>query len=300
MNRLLHRARPLLLTAALACKPATPAPAPAAPPPADLLATVNGVPIRDAELQMFALTSARRNVPDSPTRAQDTLDVLVTQELLAQQALALGLDRDPRYAEQYSLAEARHALWRRKELAAMAQRNLVEKTAISDEDARKYYEANAAMVRSEYDLLRLARHGEPVIQQVLADLKTGKTFEALAAAMFPELPAGQKPPWQMGWVSWAELPLDWRTVVPSLAVGATSAPLKGVGTQFWLVHVKEKRENPALTFDKQKAAIVEVLRVTRNEEAQKRLEAELRGRAVIQQARPPVLAPPRNRADDAD
>jgi hypothetical protein len=259
-----------------------------------VLATVNGVPILDGELLVAATATARKADKEAPDRAQTLLDTLIQDELLAQKALAMGLDQDPHFAEKFALTEAQHAITRRKALAAMAQRALAEKTTVADAEAQKFYNDNAVMMRTEVHILQTARHGQAAMDAALGELKAGKTFDQVAASAFGTIPPEAKRPWDLGWLHWGQLPHQWRPVVPQLAAGGTAPPMPGTGDQLWLVQVAEKRENPALTFEKLKQPIMEWLRFSRTEEAAKREAQELKARAQIRVVKPPVvITPPR-------
>ena len=75
---------------------ATPMPAKDLSKEPDVLVLVNGVPIRQADLQ-FALASKRRGRGADAELTRETLESIIEQELARQQAEKLGLDREPDY-----------------------------------------------------------------------------------------------------------------------------------------------------------------------------------------------------------
>ena len=63
-------------------------------------------------------------------------------------------------------------------------------------------------------------------ERMVAEIKKGMPFGAAYEALMPKLPEGQTP-WDLGWVRWQQVPIQWQGVVDKLAVGATSDVIAG-------------------------------------------------------------------------
>lgn len=122
--------RSLAATAILAAACGSePAPTPP-PPPAEVVASVNGVPITRARVEMYARHSARAGAPE----AAAVIEELINMEVLAQQAERLGLERAPETADEIHLQT-------RRILAAAAAQARVRASAVPEAELRAAYEA---------------------------------------------------------------------------------------------------------------------------------------------------------------
>lgn len=262
--------------------PALAAPGPAALPPAPaagVLATVGQVPITEQDVRLaLRLEDDKPLEPDLRARV---LETLIRQELAAQKATVLALDRDPRYAEALGRQQAQVRAFVRKELAdALFRQEVQHKSAVSEAEARAHFEANARQIRTETHVLQILSRSEEEIRGLAEELKQGKKFEEVAGKTFTILPPDGQKPWDLGWLRWAQLPPAWREVVPGLAEGATSDVLTGPGGRYWLVHVVARRENP-LKFEDVRDALIEELKAAKVQTLQAKLDQELQTSAPV-------------------
>jgi peptidyl-prolyl cis-trans isomerase C len=97
------------------------------------------------------------------SRLHAVLEEMVVQEILAQEALARGLDR---------VAEVRRKLdmWRDHYLAGMARRSLNAAIAVSDEEAYRYLQSGSSRVPIPEVRLRELRAADPAIMTQAAGL----------------------------------------------------------------------------------------------------------------------------------
>ncbi len=103
---------------------------------AAVLLTVNAKEITAATLEQAI---ANRDASISPEIARNTLEDLINEELLVQDAVAAGLDRDPAVAASRALAS-------RQTLARLAaERVLARSPPVSSADVHEYYAAHPAL-----------------------------------------------------------------------------------------------------------------------------------------------------------
>lgn len=249
----------------------TPAPAQAPALSADALAQVGSAQIHDFELERELETTAKHA---KGAERRKVLEALVQKEVLAQRALALGLDRDPGYQAELRAHEADLTNWKRKRLADLYYRAEVDaKATPSDAEAKQYFDENAARIRSELHVAQLLFRDEPSARAAHAELRGGKPFEQVAKELYPEAAHAQRP-WDLGYLNWTQLPEPWQPSIHTLAVGQTSDVIAGPGGRHWIVQLLGKREVDK-AFETEKGPIVERLRAARSAERRSALEAEL-------------------------
>lgn len=168
----------LLQVVAIAVGLAMAAPALAATAPAkvDKVATVNGVTISKAHVDVVVKAQTRQGTPDSGELRASIIDRLIEVEVLAQEAGKKGLGKNPEV---------------RAELEILRWQTLSTAFVL---DYLKNHPVSDAAVKAEYDKLRSqnddkeykVRHilleTEDEAKDVIAKLKKGQKFEELAKA----------------------------------------------------------------------------------------------------------------------
>jgi parvulin-like peptidyl-prolyl isomerase len=252
----------------------------AAPPPADVVARVNGVPITRADLQREARPGGHPGL--APEAERDVLDGLVRQELAAQRAAELKLDPGPEYRAERSRLEAQLAALERRKLAEAFDRHVATTAAVSDEDARAYFEAERGRIRTELHLWQILVQDDARIEQARRDLEAGIPFEEVARRQFPELPASAGPFWDLGYLRWTQIPAPWRSALDRTEKGGTTGVIQGPKGRRWILKLVDRRENPDVTFESVKPIVVEALRGARAESLRAEAERELRARGRVE------------------
>jgi len=178
MNRLIFLlaiALPTLALAQLPTKePAKPAAAPAAAPATGPLATVNGVAIPRARLDLVLRQQAARGVADNEQLRAQLREALINNELLFQEGNRNGTAKKPEVQQQIDLS--------RQEVIANAVINEFLRTnPVADADIQKEYDrAKAQTGEREYRARHILVANEADAKAVLADLKKGVKFEEIA------------------------------------------------------------------------------------------------------------------------
>lgn len=246
-----------------------------------VLATVNGHVITAADLDA-RVKAETRGMPIPADRRRGMLDGLVTQELMAQRARELGLDADPRFAEESAEADAQIAGFKRRRLADLfIEREIVAKTETTDAEARKFFDENGPRVRTELHLLQIFRRNRAAIDAAQAALSSGKTFEEVAGGSAEGMPPGRRAPWDIGTTKWLQLPEALREPAFALKPGEVSGVIAGPNDRFWIVKLVDRREDPAATFDTLRMPLNEFLRQAKLEARRAQAEKEIRDRAKI-------------------
>ncbi|MBI5494514.1 MAG: peptidyl-prolyl cis-trans isomerase [Deltaproteobacteria bacterium] len=273
------RLAPLLafLPALLCCRPGAEARPAGAPPAAPALVTVNGQRLTRHDLQHWL----RRNKVngEAALSAEDTRNALapvVRQEILAQQALALGLDQDAGYQERLRQREAELAAFRREELARLwTQRPGGTDAAASEGEVREYFQRNATRLQSRYHVRQLLKKSAAELEPLLARLRGGTPFDEVAAGEFGQIPAAADRPWDLGYLRWEQLPEPWRDTVEHLAAGAVSDVITGTGARFWVIQLVDKKADPTITFETERSALTALLSARKAQAARAEREKQL-------------------------
>lgn len=226
-----------------------------------VVVTVNGAPITSTDILVNSRNIPRGHqtagaVPDN----SEILEDIILQELAYQRALELGLDADPDYQQDLSRLEAQVNAFKRRALSeAFFKQELSRKTEVSDAEVQRYFDENGAILRTELHVWMVLRRDEDQIRQIQSELNQGQSFEEVAARQFPEMPGMDRQPWDLGYLRWSQVPEAWKEVLYKLQTGETSDIIRGPKNRFWIVKLIDKRENPDITFEQLKPAIVDLL-----------------------------------------
>ncbi|MGZ9014290.1 MAG: peptidylprolyl isomerase [Burkholderiales bacterium] len=159
----------LLAAAAFAAAPAIAA---QSTPPA---AKVNGTSIPAYRLDAAIKARLAQGQQDSPELRGAIRDALINQELVAQEAVKKGLDKQPNIA-------ARIELDRQMTLVNAYFEDYLKKNPVSDDVLRKEYERIKPQIPAkEYKVRHILVEKEDDAKNILAQLKKGGSFEKLAA-----------------------------------------------------------------------------------------------------------------------
>lgn len=249
---------------------------------ANVLATVNGVPITEEDVRLkLARDSHEKEI--TPNRTRNVLEALVRQELVRQRALELGLDEDPRYREKLRPVQAQLSAFEREQLGeAFFLKEIVNKAEVGEADARRHFDKNADRYRTEFHVLQILYKGDRArAEKDLADLRAGMTFEEVSRRRFPNLPEAAGKPWDLGYLKWPQIPGPWRETILAMKPGELSDLISGPRERFWIIKLVDKRENAAIEFETHRAAIVESLKADAVEARRAMIEDELQRKAKV-------------------
>jgi len=246
-----------------------------------ILATVNGVPITEYDVRL----SSKRVAHGEKVIPQDTqniLQTLVRNELVYQQSFEMGLDKNPEYRRKVYEAETQLREFKRQEIAILYREYVRNKAAVTDSEAKEYFDKNSKRIQTKYHVWQIYYKGEEArIAEDYKELKSGKPFEKVASRRFPNLPKGMKAPWDLGYLYWFQIPTPWEGIIDRLEPGQTSDIMKGPGERFWVVRLVDKTVDPKITFDTEKGKLVEVLKKQKADELYDAMLGQMRAKSKI-------------------
>jgi peptidyl-prolyl cis-trans isomerase C len=138
------------------------------------LAKVNGVAIPQSRLEFIVKARTLQGQPDSPETRKTLRDDLITEEVIAQEALKKGLDKDPDFVTQLEMA-------RQTALVRAYQVDYIKSHPVNDDELRKEYEAvKAQMGDKEYKAHHVLVGSEAEAKDIIAKIKKGAKLEKIA------------------------------------------------------------------------------------------------------------------------
>ncbi len=235
----------LSLSPAFAQEAAPAAPAEAAAPadPAAVVATVNGKNITEADLSLAEgeLSQQFAQLPPEQRRAA-ALSAAIEIKVLADKAVADGLDKDPEFQRRVAFHQQR-ALH-----GEMVEKEVVGK--ITDDELRARYDKEIAAqppvneVHARHILVKTKEEAEKIIKE----LDGGADFQKLANEHTSD-PSGKTNGGDLGYFGPGQMVPEFDKAAQALAVGAyTKEPVQ---TQFgWhVIKVEDKRAKQPPAFD---------------------------------------------------
>jgi peptidyl-prolyl cis-trans isomerase C len=244
-----------LLALAACSKPATTEKAAEAPaaPASPTVVTVNGKPISQKLYEEYALALARRPLSElSPEDREQVKENLVRVELIAQEAEKSGLVKDPDVATRLELS--------RLEVLqqASAQKFMKDRTA-TDAEMRAEFEAQIASAPLvEYQARHIVVSSEDVAQKIIAQLKAGNDFAALAKRMSADKGTAAKGG-DLGWFGPRDMDPSFTNAVALLKKGEyTTTPVQ-TAAGFHVIQLLNTRDRTPPVFDDVKDRLAKIV-----------------------------------------
>lgn len=245
-----------------------------------LLATVNGAEITEDEL--FLKLQGGHGVTMTPEARQRALDELITEELLYQKGVKLGLDRDVKYRNAVRVMEQRVKAFKRAEMARHLRSTRIAATvAITQEDVNSYYDEHVSMISADLHLLGIKFPDEVEAQAAYDRIQSGADFETIARERTARFPKENNVPWDMGFLHWSQVPLEWTESLYALEKGETSAVLSSKRSGIYILKLVGKRKNPDAARERVSAALMNRLQDLRISDAYERYVDQLKREARI-------------------
>jgi len=245
------------------------------------LAMVNGVPITEYDMKQ-SLKRVVHGDMGNPEATQNILETIVRNELIYQQSMELGLDKNPEYRRKVYEAEAQLRAFQRQEMSALYREYIKNKAAVTDTEAKEYFEKNLKRIQAKVHVWQIFYRGkETQITEDYKELKSGKSFEKVASKRFPNLPKGMKAPWDLGDLYWFQIPEPWQGIFDRLEPGQISDIIKGPNERFWVIKLIDKTVDPKITFDTEKGKIIEVLQKQKADALYDTMLSQMRAKSKI-------------------
>jgi parvulin-like peptidyl-prolyl isomerase len=246
-----------------------------------VVAKVNGTPITEEDLS-FRLPGAHGE-KRAPGNQQKALDDVITEELLYQQGLKIGLDQDPGYRAQIARFERQLNHVKRAEMTRRVfNTQLAAKVEITPADAKNYYDKNADQIRTELHLGVISFNNKEEAGEALEKIRGGATFESIARSVMGSQVSAGREPWDLGFLSWGQIPVDFVDAVYGLKPGEVSNVVSSKRTGYQIFKLIGARKNPKADFTSMSGLIMNRLRDEKVVEAYERYVEKLKKEAKIE------------------
>jgi peptidyl-prolyl cis-trans isomerase C len=235
---------------------------------------VNGKAIPKAQLDKLVQKSGQ---PDNPQVRDQAREMLVTKELILQEADKRGVTQKESVREQ--LEQSRVGI-----LVAAVFEDYVEKEGVTESELKAAYESvKAQYTGKEYHVEHILVEKEADAKAIIAQLKAGSNFEEIAKAKSKD-PGSAPSGGDLGWVTEKSLVPEFSKAMVQLKPGqVTDKPVK---SQFgWhVIKMMDSRDMKAPSFDELKAQLKQMIASDQNWQKAKFSEMmqKLRAKAKIQ------------------
>jgi parvulin-like peptidyl-prolyl isomerase len=243
------------------------------------LAKVNGVAITEDDLNLRLQGGHAGNI--TPRMREQALEALIDEELLYQNGVKLGLDKDAKYRNALKVMEARMKAYKRSEMARMLRGSKIASSVnVTNEDVKKYFTEHEAVISTDLHLLGIRFPDEEQARTASERMKT-EPFEAVAREKFTHAAGGKTTPWDMGFLHWNQIPIEWVDAVYALKKGEVSGVLSSQWNGIYIVKLVDRRKNPDAALERVSAGIMNRLVDMRSREAYSHYLGELKREARI-------------------
>jgi peptidyl-prolyl cis-trans isomerase C len=262
--------RRLLLIAALLPLPVLAAnPAPAEAP----IAQVNGVDIPKSRFDMILQSQTAQGQPDTPEFREDLREVLITREVLAQEALRQNMDKNPAYVAQMDAM-------RQQILLGILFEDFLKKNNPSEQQMRAEYDRAKAEAETSGEREYLVRHilvkEQEDAKGIIAQVKGGADFAAIAREKSLD-PGSKDSGGELNWSTPERYVGPFAEAIRTLKKGELSAEPVQTSYGWHVIHVVDERTPPFPPFEQVSEQIKESL----IGQARDALIDELRAKAKI-------------------
>ena len=201
-----------------------------------VVAVVNNEPITDAEFQQYLKLRQSREPATTEAQKKKVLDEMVDRVLLAQRAVANGVDKDP---------EVQNLMKRVREnilVQAMIRKSLEEHPITDDELKQRFQTEVAATHKTEYKVSHILTKDEEEAKEIIKALEAKGDFAALAKKKSIDVESG-KNGGALGWINQGMVVPEFFAGVSRLEKGAFSK--EPVKSEFGWHVIKVKDTRPA-------------------------------------------------------
>lgn len=267
MNRTFRHALLLAFSASLT---ATPALAAKKEGDAAVFVTVNGKAIPKNRADALIAGQAAQGQPDSPELRSAVKEELVRREILTQEAVKKGLDKN-------SEVQAQMELSRQGVLIGAYLKNYVQKHPTSDDQIKTEYEALKAKLGSkEYKARHILVETADEARTIVEKLEKGEKFDDLAKQS--KDPGSKERGGDLGWATPASFVKPFSDAMVKLEKGKyTTVPVKS-DFGWHVIQLDDTRELKLPGFDEAKGQIAQQLQ---QRMVQKHVE-DLRAKAKVE------------------
>jgi peptidyl-prolyl cis-trans isomerase C len=245
-----------------------------------VLATVNGVAITGDDVVLRL--GGHERLLNTPMKDR-VLEDIITDELLYQEGVKLGLDRDAKYRGMIRMMELKITEFKRAEIARRVMESQVAaKVNVTEREVKDYFDKNVREIGTDLHLGLLHFDTAAEANDALTKIRAGKTsFEKVAAEKFSHIPKGSKQTWDMGYMHWNQISPDLRELVYRLKKDEISDVQDRSPNGCFFIKVIDRKQNAGASFASINTAVENRLHMNKTREAYDQYIQKLKGGALI-------------------
>ncbi len=235
------------------------------------LATVNGVAIPQAKMDIQLKALAARGQKDSPELRNAIKDSLITGAIIEQEATKKGLDKQADVQAEMEMA-------RQAVLFRAYVQDYMKQNPVADADLKAEYDKfRASQSQKEYKVRHILVKDEKTALDILDQLKKGAKFDKLAEKYSVD-PGSKAKGGDLDWNAPGNFVKPFSDAMVKLEKGQISKEPVKSDFGFHVIKLDDSRSAKVPTFDELKPQISEFMQRKKLE----KLMAELRGRAKVE------------------
>lgn len=174
---------------------------------------------------------------------QRSVEELINQELLFQQGVKLRMDQDPTYRRELERVALPSAGFRRMELARRVfNTQIAARVEVTYQQGKAYFDQNAQRIGTELHLQYFRTPDRGWAYGALQRIRQGVAFESVAAEVMGRVPVKGRPPYELGFVRWEDIPVEFVEPIYRLKPGEVSELLGSQATGFQVVRLLGTRK----------------------------------------------------------
>ena len=222
----------------------------------DFFATVNGTPLTAGLLSINVRAALAQGQKDSPELQKALKEELINRELLTQEAIKQGLDKDIDFRDH--IAQLKQTLMIQAFLENHFQKNPISDARLREEFDRQRKLIGEGASANQYRLSQIIVANETDAMELIRRIQKGGLFGQLAQE-FSIDQASKVNGGQIGWVLPSQIVPQVANVIVNMNKGAvTNAPIQTQGG--WvIVKVDDKRPFKLPSFDEAKPQLRQAL-----------------------------------------
>ena len=236
------------------------------------LAKIDNTTITQADFdrEFKALPDYAQQIFTDAEGREKFLNEIVNKEILYKEAMKKGFDKSPEFKKKMEDFKKLTLV------SEVFEKEIMAKSTVSDQDIKDYYDKNkeSFVMATEIKASHILVKTEEEAQKVLARLKKGEKFEAIAKAVSLDT-ASAKNGGDVGFFKKGQMVPEFERAAASLKVGDISIPVK---TQFGyhIIKVTDKKTGSPVEFEKVRDLISQKLSGEKQKEAFEAYIAELK------------------------
>jgi peptidyl-prolyl cis-trans isomerase C len=199
-----------------------------------VMATVNGVVIPASLLEQNVNANVAQGQRDTPELRQLLKEELINREILAQEAVKLGLDKTAEAKTQ--LAQLRQTL-----MVELLLNDLIKKTPVTDVKIKAEYDRRVEALKNEqeYKVALIVTPTEDEAKALIVRLNKGESFEKIATEK--SIDPSKEKGGQVGWVLPAQILPAISNVMVNLNKGTLAVSPIRTQSGWNIIKVEDKR-----------------------------------------------------------